>query len=169
MLIPNSLYGRGIQILRICIKQMNFVKMSSIYCRTLGSLVLGWAPNNFILGAQLAPGEKMLVCIPAIWSLQYWKPFLPQLKIKKLKLFMMRVSFCQTCHNSLLLLLLLKFKISNFAVCFCVHDFPDIFSSSDVSALQGWIRNQIFPEEQKSSVTININFLAIIHVFQILL
>ena len=41
--------------------------MSSFFCRTLGSLVLGWAPNNFILGAQLAPGEKMLVCMPVLW------------------------------------------------------------------------------------------------------
>ena len=39
--------------------------MSSIFCLTLGPLVLGWAPNNFILGAQLAPGEKRVVCIPA--------------------------------------------------------------------------------------------------------
>ena len=45
---------------------MNCVEMSSIFCRILGPLVFGWAPNHFILGAQLAPGEKMLVCIPAI-------------------------------------------------------------------------------------------------------
>ena len=43
---------------------MNFVEISSIFCRILGPLVLGWAPNYFILGAQLATGEKMLVCIP---------------------------------------------------------------------------------------------------------
>ena len=30
----------------------------------LGPLVLGWAHNHFGFGAQLAPGEKMLVCIP---------------------------------------------------------------------------------------------------------
>ena len=41
------------------------------------------------------------------------------------------------------------------------------FFSSDVSALQGWIRNRIFPEEQKSSVSISINYQDIIHVFQI--
>ena len=29
-----------------------------------GPLVLGWAPNHIVLGAQLAPGGKMLVCIP---------------------------------------------------------------------------------------------------------
>ena len=27
-------------------------------------LVLSWALNHFVLGAQLAPGEKRLVCIP---------------------------------------------------------------------------------------------------------
>ena len=43
---------------------MNCVEMSSIFCRILGPLVLGWASNHFILGAQLAPGKKMLVCIP---------------------------------------------------------------------------------------------------------
>ena len=43
---------------------MNCVEISSIFCRILGPLVLGWAPNHFILGTQLAPGEKMLVCIP---------------------------------------------------------------------------------------------------------
>ena len=42
------------------------VEMSLIfYFQILGSLVLGWAPNHFVLGAQLAPGEKRLVCIPA--------------------------------------------------------------------------------------------------------
>ena len=39
--------------------------MSLIFCRILGPLVFGWAPNHFVLGAQLSPGEKMLVCIPA--------------------------------------------------------------------------------------------------------
>ena len=38
--------------------------MSLIFCRILGPLVFGWAPNYFVLGAQLAPGEKMLVCNP---------------------------------------------------------------------------------------------------------
>ena len=44
-------------------KQMNCVEISSILCRIVGPLVLGWAPNHFILGTQLAPGEKMLVCV----------------------------------------------------------------------------------------------------------
>ena len=43
----------------------NGVKMGLIFCRILGPLVLGWAPNHFVLGAQLVPGEKRLVCIPA--------------------------------------------------------------------------------------------------------
>ena len=33
-----------------------------IFRRILGPLVLGWAPNNFVLGAQLAPSEKQLAC-----------------------------------------------------------------------------------------------------------
>ena len=40
------------------------VEMSSIFRRILGPLVLGWVPNNFGLGTQLASGEKRLVCIP---------------------------------------------------------------------------------------------------------
>ena len=36
----------------------NGVEISSIFCRILGSLVLGWAPNHFVLGAQLTPGGK---------------------------------------------------------------------------------------------------------------
>ena len=40
-------------------------EMSSIFCQILGPLVLGWAPNHFVLGAQLAPGRKRLACIPA--------------------------------------------------------------------------------------------------------
>ena len=40
------------------------VEISLIFYRILGPLVLDWAPNHFVLGAQLAPGEKMLVCIP---------------------------------------------------------------------------------------------------------
>ena len=44
---------------------MDCVEMSSITCGILGFLVFGWAPNYLILGAQLAPVEKMLVCIPA--------------------------------------------------------------------------------------------------------
>ena len=42
----------------------NGIEMGLIYCRTLGPLVLVWAPNHFVLGAQLAPDEKRLVCIP---------------------------------------------------------------------------------------------------------
>ena len=42
----------------------NGVEMSLIFRRVLGPLVLGWAPNHFVLGAQLAHGEKRLVCIP---------------------------------------------------------------------------------------------------------
>ena len=30
--------------------------MSSIFCRILGALVLGWAPNDFL--------KKMIICIP---------------------------------------------------------------------------------------------------------
>ena len=44
----------------------NGVEMSSIFHRILGPLVLGWAPNHFVLGAQVAPGEKRLVCIPVM-------------------------------------------------------------------------------------------------------
>ena len=43
----------------------NAVEISLIFCRNLCPLVLGCAPNHFVLGAQLAPGEKRLVCIPA--------------------------------------------------------------------------------------------------------
>ena len=42
----------------------NGVEMSLIFRRILGPLVLGWAPNSFVLGAQLACGEKNQVCIP---------------------------------------------------------------------------------------------------------
>ena len=42
----------------------NGVEMSLIFCRILGPLVLGWTPNHFGLGGQLAPGEDRLVCIP---------------------------------------------------------------------------------------------------------
>ena len=38
----------------------NAVEISLIFRRILGPLVLGWAPNHFVLGAQLAPGEKKL-------------------------------------------------------------------------------------------------------------
>ena len=42
----------------------NDVEIDLIFRRILGPLVLGWAPNHFVLGAQDAPGEKRLVCIP---------------------------------------------------------------------------------------------------------
>ena len=42
----------------------NGVEMSLSFCQILGPLVLGWAPNHFVLGAQFATGEKKLVCIP---------------------------------------------------------------------------------------------------------
>ena len=42
----------------------NGVKMILVFHRILGPLVLGWAPNHFVLGAQLALGKKKLVCIP---------------------------------------------------------------------------------------------------------
>ena len=42
----------------------NGVEISLIYRQILGPLVLGWAPNHFLLGAQLAPGKKRSVCIP---------------------------------------------------------------------------------------------------------
>ena len=38
----------------------NGVEMSFIFCRILGPLVLSWAPNHFVLGAQLSSGEKSL-------------------------------------------------------------------------------------------------------------
>ena len=34
----------------------NGVEMSLIFQPILGPLVFGWAPNHFVLGAQLAPG-----------------------------------------------------------------------------------------------------------------
>ena len=42
----------------------NAVEISLIFRRILGPLVSGWVPNPFVLGAQPAPGEKRLVCIP---------------------------------------------------------------------------------------------------------
>ena len=45
----------------------NTVEISLILRQILGPLVLGWAPNHFVLGAQLAPGEKRLVCIPVTY------------------------------------------------------------------------------------------------------
>ena len=44
----------------------NGVEMGFILCRILGPLVLDSAPNHFVLGAQLTPVEKRLVCIPVI-------------------------------------------------------------------------------------------------------
>ena len=40
----------------------NGVKMSLIFCQILGPLVLDWAPNHFVLGAQFVPAEKRVVC-----------------------------------------------------------------------------------------------------------
>ena len=42
----------------------NAVKISLILCRILGPLALSWCPNHFVLGAQLAPGQKSLVSFP---------------------------------------------------------------------------------------------------------
>ena len=42
----------------------NTVEINLISPRILGPLVLGWAPNHYVLWAQLAPGEEKLVCIP---------------------------------------------------------------------------------------------------------
>ena len=44
----------------------NGFEMSLVFRRILGPLVLGWAPNHFVLGAQLALGKKTLVCIPGL-------------------------------------------------------------------------------------------------------
>ena len=44
----------------------NGVEMSSIFRQILDPLVFGWAPYHFVLGAQLAPGDKKLVCIPGL-------------------------------------------------------------------------------------------------------
>ena len=40
------------------------IAMSLFFRQILGPLILCWAPDHFLLGAQLAPGEKRLVCIP---------------------------------------------------------------------------------------------------------
>ena len=44
----------------------NGVEMSLIFHRILGPLVLGWARNHFVSGAQVALREKRLVCIPDV-------------------------------------------------------------------------------------------------------
>ena len=36
----------------------NAIEISLIFRRILGPLVFGWAPNHFVLEAQLAPGKK---------------------------------------------------------------------------------------------------------------
>ena len=46
----------------------NGVEMSLIFSRILGPLSLGWAPNQFVLGTQVAPDEKQLVCILGLVS-----------------------------------------------------------------------------------------------------
>ena len=49
----------------------NGSEISLIFGQTLGHLVLGWAPNHFVLGAQLAPGEKMLVCNAGLFHTEF--------------------------------------------------------------------------------------------------
>ena len=55
--------------LQLWVKRMlgNGFEMGFIFRHILGPLVLGWAPNHFVLGAQLASVEKRLVCIPGIF------------------------------------------------------------------------------------------------------
>ena len=60
---------------------MNNDEMSSIFSRILDPSVLGWAPNHFILGAQLASGQKLLVCIPAMVSEEKFSLYKPVLNI----------------------------------------------------------------------------------------
>ena len=43
------------------------IAMSLFFRQILGPLILCWAPDHFLLGAQLAPGEKRLVCIPVMF------------------------------------------------------------------------------------------------------
>ena len=40
------------------------ITISLFFRQILGPLILCWAPDHFLLGAQLAPGEKSLVCFP---------------------------------------------------------------------------------------------------------
>ena len=42
----------------------NGIEMSLIFGQTLGPLVLGCAPNHFVLGTQLAAGEKKVSLHP---------------------------------------------------------------------------------------------------------
>ena len=49
----------------------NGVEISLIFHGTLGPLVLDWAPNHIVLGAQLAPDKKRLVCIPVKCALAH--------------------------------------------------------------------------------------------------
>ena len=44
----------------------NGVAMNLFFHRILGPLILGWALNHFVLGAQLASGKERLVCIPVM-------------------------------------------------------------------------------------------------------
>ena len=66
----------------------NDSEMSLIFCQTLSSLVLGWAPNYFVLGAQFAPGEMkksqkaMLIrspppCIVRVSEKNFWQVIVP--------------------------------------------------------------------------------------------
>ena len=55
------------------------VEICLAFHRILGSLVFGWAPNHLVLGAQLAPGEKRLVCIPDLQEIH-----VSRLKVERL-------------------------------------------------------------------------------------
>ena len=57
----------------------NAVETILIFCRILGPLVLGWAPNHFVLGAQLASAKKKVSLYPWLQKdkvateLLYWQ------------------------------------------------------------------------------------------------
>ena len=78
----------------------NEVEISLIYHRILGPLVLGWSSNPFVLGAQLAPCEKRLVCIPAFPSSSEcsYKIFWSDLGLSFLK----RLSAVHTSHEQMI-------------------------------------------------------------------
>ena len=71
----------------------NAVEIILIFRWILGPLVLGWAPNHFVWGAQLAPGKKGLVFIPDI-------P--PQMKILKIVIQMIFLSRNTESHINIL-------------------------------------------------------------------
>ena len=62
----------------------NDVEINLIFRGILGPLVLGWAPNHFVLGAQLAPGKKRLVCIP-VKHFELFKMCVPSKEGKKIQ------------------------------------------------------------------------------------